>query len=800
MGIVSSSRGEGQAGDASQQHWILVEEGFEPAREHEIESLFTVANGYLGTRGSLQEGTSLSLPATFVAGVFNRPPDSIRELVVAPDWAKFRIFVEGEELRLDRGKTLEHRRRLDMRRGLLEREWRHSDAAGRITRLHFIRFVSLADRHALVESVTLTPENYSARVSVECIIDGRVTNAPDVKHLEPVEMAPVPLRPDAEAPAHGVRALPLLAACTLESGVILAFAFASVLGLGEVRSAEHAMLGGTEWLGERWAWDAQIGLSYRVDKLVAAYTSRDGPAPGRLAAEHLSRLLTSGKDALLEEHSKAWTERWAAADIEIEGDEEGQRAVRLGIYHLIASANPEDERVSVGARALTGESYKGHVFWDTEIYMLPFYVFTHPPSARAPLMYRYHTLPEARKKARAMGYRGALYPWESTDTGEEATPRLVMTPGGQLIPILTGDQAHHISAAVAYAAWQYWRATGDDRFLLQAGAEIMLETARFWTSRAKLEGDGRYHIRKVIGPDEYHEEVDDNAYTNGMARWNLERGVETAQLLRKRWPERWAELVGRLGLAASEPEEWFAVAHGMYTGFDPATALFEQFQGYFDLEYVDLSTYEPRTAPIDILLGRERTAQTQIIKQPDVVLLTYLLWDQFPAKVHEANFRYYEPRCGHGSSLSPSIHALVAARLGDRDLATRYFRQAAEIDLADNMGNAAGGVHAGALGGLWQSAVFGLAGMRLRDDGLGLDPHLLPQWQSLIFPVQWRGRQVRVATSAAPQMIEVQLERGEPIAVALGKADGPRAIVEKAKRYHAESAAGVWRHWKEVPQ
>jgi len=380
------------------------------------------------------------------------------------------------------------------------------------------------------------------------------------------------------------------------------------------------------------------------------------------------------------------------------------------------------------------------VFWDTDIFMLPFFILTYPEAARALVMYRYHTLVAARAKAARLGYRGAFYAWESADSGEDVTPPFVVAPDGQIVRILTGEQEQHISADVAFGVWSYWRATGDERFLLEAGAEILIETARFWANRAEREEDGRYHIRGVIGPDEYHETVDDNAYTNGMAQWNLEVAAETANLVAERWPEAWQALSRRLAIEPEEPHRWQQVARDFYTGFDEQTGLFEQFRGYFGLEDIDLAAFVPRTAPIDVLLGRERIQRSKIIKQPDVVMLVHLLWERMPPEVRKANFEYYEPRCGHGSSLSPAIHALVAARLGDTALAERYFRQAAEIDLADNMGNAVGGIHAGALGGLWQAAVFGFAGLRFCGEKPEHHANLPPSWRSLSMRFQWRGQ------------------------------------------------------------
>ncbi|HEY8370746.1 MAG TPA: glycoside hydrolase family 65, partial [Thermodesulfobacteriota bacterium] len=652
---------------------------------------------------SLAEGCSLSRPATFAAGVFDVGPDAGAgpQLVRLPDWTHLALVVGGLPLALEAGEIVEHRRVLDLRQAILWREWRQRDPAGRVTRLRFLRLASLADRHLLVQAVLITPENYSDTIHVESRVEW-------------------PVEPGGGTVGRGAAGdgAPDVLVRTTSRGVGVVVATGGEMRTGRGERVERVREPGPRGIVERWAWSAGIGETTLLVRLAIVYTSREDENPAGAAARHLARAWHDGLERLLDAHVAAWSARWSVADVRVAGDEADQRALRFAGYHLISAANPEDERVSIGARALTGEAYRGHVFWDTEIYLLPFYTLTDPPAARALLMYRYHTLPAARERARALGYRGALYAWESADTGEDVTPSSAVTPGGEVVPILTGEQEHHVSADVAYAVWHYWRATGDDRFLLDAGAEILLDTARFWASRGRFEADGRYHIRCVIGPDEYHEGVDDNAYTNLMARWNLERGADVARLIADRWPERWRALAERLGLSPEEPEAWRRVAAAIETGFDPRTGLFEQFRGFFDLEDVDLAAHGPCAVPIDVCLGRERTRRSQVIKQADVVALQVLLWDSFPREVHEANFRYYEPRTAHGSSLSPAFHALAAARLGDTVLAERYFRQAVEIDLAERMSSAAGGVHMATLGGLWQAAVLGAAGMRLTEDGL----------------------------------------------------------------------------------
>jgi trehalose/maltose hydrolase-like predicted phosphorylase len=763
--------------------WTLEVAGFDPQLEPTIEAVFALVNGYQGTRAALEEGSPVSRPATFIAGVFDTPgrpqaaelESPIPEIVVAPDWSRVRIVVEGQELRLDRAELLEQRRVLDMRQGVLLRDWRVRDGAGRITSLRSLRFASLDNRHALVQLLMLMPENYSGRIMLESLVDGNVANENDTRHLEALTPSPSPI-----AMGEGGVTITgqLLLVQTIQSGYKLAFAADA-----DLRAAAGGTLAGVPieaeaLVGRRWEWDAQQGQVYELRKLVAVVTSRDTPEPAAEARRILAVLSEQGGAALLSAQSRAWAARWERSDAEIAGDAETQRAVRFALYHLIGAAHAGDEHASVGARSLTGERYRGHVFWDNEIFVWPFYLFTDPPTARALMMYRYHTLAGARNKARAMGYCGALYAWESTDSGEETTPPFVNVPGLGRQAVLTGIEEHHLAADIACAIVQYRQATGDDQFFRDYGAEMLLDIARFWASRAILGDDGRYHILKVIGPDEYHESVDDNAYTNMMAQWTLQRGLDTAAELRRLYPARWAELSDRLELLPEELAAWQRVADGLVTGFDPATGLFEQFRGYYGLRYVDLAGHDTADKTIDVKLGWEALQRTQVLKQADVVMLMVLLWESFPPEVRVANFRFYEPRTAHDSSLSPSFHALAAARLGDTPMAERYLHQAARIDLdfsRKGWAGATGGVHIAALGGIWQALALGFLGMRPQAEGLRLEPHIPAGWGSLRMPITWRGSQLRV--TARPDSVEVVVEAGAPVTLAIGAGAWRRVAV-----------------------
>ena len=765
----------------SDPSWTLVEEGFSLAREHEIESICTVANGYVGTRGALAERSSLSSPATFLAGVFETSEGlgASIALVALPDWTHLRVSVDSVPLSLEMGDILEHRRILDLQHGLLYRIWRHRDRAGRVTHLEFVRMASLHDRHLLRQSVTIRPENYGGVLTIESSIEAQDARMPRIPWLSALEAGSAVI------------------VGTTTRGVAMAMAHHSDVRTEKGCTVDRVSEVQPDGVFERWILPAQISEVVRFTRLVAVYSSRDTKDPASAAREHLRWAQNAGGDALIAGHVRAWEDRWHAVGLEVVGDKSAQRALRVAVYHLTGAVNPNDEHSSIGARGLTGSVYKGLVFWDTEIYLLPFYTFTDPPAARALLMYRYHTLSAARNKARRLGYGGALYAWESADTGEDVTPDSAVAPDGRVVKILTGRQEDHISADIAYAVWQYWQATADEEFLVTAGVDLLIETARFWATRGCLETDGRYHIRAVIGPDEYHETVDDNAYTNVMAQWNLERAAETVEWLRMNRPNTWCAICDRLGVEPDEPASWVRLAGAMMTGFDPWSNLFEQFSGFFQLDDVDLETYRARTLPIDLVLGHERTQKSKVIKQADVVALSALLWDRFPSAVHEANFRYYEPRTAHGSSLSPAFHALVAARLGDVGLAARYFQEAADIDLAAHMGNAAGGMHMATLGGLWQAAVFGIAGITLRPHGLAIDPHLPLAWAQWSFRLQWRGRTLAITLSREPRQVTVDLQIGEPMTVEVGQS-GQTVVtrMEPAHCYTARWTGSRWDEWQ----
>ncbi|MDQ6797690.1 MAG: glycoside hydrolase family 65 [Actinomycetota bacterium] len=713
--------------------WRLEAGGFEPRREGDVEAWLTVGNGRTGTRGSLEEGTAQSSPRVYVAGVFGCVPGDPDgpELAPGPEWTHLQPRVDGETVDMGMGETIEHRRILDLRQATTFREWRQRLPTGREWTFRSARLASLADREILAMQAEAEAEAGAGAGPGTSANPATVTLAGEV---------PLPATggtiASATADQADGRLVVSMQAC---GGAATAFAVSD---------------------------DAEGG---RVDRLVAVgrtIEAGDDQSPGDAAVAALARARKAGMAAVQARHRRAWRDRWREADVVVEADADAQEALRFSLYHLISAGDPGSDVASVGARALTGPGYRGHVFWDTEVFVLPFFIWTHPPTARALLAYRYRTLAAARSKAVRLGYQGALYPWESADTGDEVTPASIDLPDGTTLSILTGLQEHHISADVAWATWQYWQATADDEFLVTMGAEMIVETARFWASRTRMGDDGRHHIDEVIGPDEYHEGVDDNAYTNILARWNLRAAVEVCALVPSLDPAAWDELAQRLDVQPAEMQRWESVATGLVDGFDPDSRLYEQFAGFFALENLRSIDLAPRPFTGEMVVGVDRLRHTQIVKQADVVMLAHMLPEVLPAGAAAANYGYYEPRTCHGSSLSPAIHAAVAARVGALDEAMDYFRAAARLDLADHMGNAAKGVHIATMGGLWQAAVFGFGGVRPERDFVRIDPHLPPAWEKLSFPLRWRGVLIDVEVTATTLVLH--LDGSATVAVGTG--------------------------------
>lgn len=692
--------------------WRIEQEGFDRARERQMESLFTVGNGYLGVRGALDNPLPDSQGDLFIAGIYDakhadlpyseieflapeRGEDPYAELVPLPFPFRLKLSVEGVALDFTAACGRDLRRVLDLRSGVLHIETAFETPGGRRTAVRTRRCASLADSHLLLQEAAVSPENHWSQVEFETSL-GCEESLQRHPHLELIEHTRT-----------------------------------AAAGLEFVRYRTRAS-GFEVCIVSRVLLEAD-----RMRRLISVFTSRDTADPGAAALAHAQALEWDRFEALIAAHAEKWSGFWSRADIRVPDRPAIEQALRFGSYHLRSAAG-DDPRTSIGARALSGRAYEGHVFWDTEIFMLPFFLHVEPALARSLLLYRYHTLGGARRRASELGYRGACYAWESTVTGADVTPtRIVLKSSGKEIPIFTGSQQVHVTADIAYAVWRYWEATEDEDFLAGPGAEILFETARFWASRA-VRGERHYHIRGVVGPDEYHHAVNDNAYTNWMVRFNLERAAWLAQ---------------RSGSSQDEAQEWAGLAQALYVPMPDERGVIEQFEGFFALGDYPLSRTERFKAPVSRLFDWDQVNRLKLLKQADVLMLPLLFPDAFSDEVVAANYHYYEPITDHGSSLSPSVHAAIAARIGLRAEAERYWKQSLWLDLSNGMDNSMLGVHAAAMGGTWQALLYGFLGVRFGANCPKADTRAaqrLPAgWERVDLALAYRGRRYPVTVTRA---------------------------------------------------
>ncbi|MEY2957921.1 MAG: hypothetical protein RLZZ01_489 [Actinomycetota bacterium] len=494
-------------------------------------------------------------------------------------------------------------------------------------------------------------------------------------------------------------------------------------------------------------------VTHRLDRLVSiGRIDHDDPSSDAIGAL-LDRSLDDvvDFDHLLAEHTAAWADRWDRADVEIEqvdGDDHDQLAMRFALFHLLSCADHRGRHgeATIAARGLTGLAYAGHVFWDTEMFVLPALTAIAPTAARAALRYRERRIPAARRRAAEEGRQGARFPWESADTGDDVTPRSAPNPDGGTIDILTGVAAEHVDAAIAWAAHRHAMWTGDHDYLHGPGRPLLVETARWWVHRTRVADDGTAHLDGVIGPDEYHELVDDNTYTDQMARWNL---LAAADLSESAEAERWRDLAERFETDRSIRRDTHAAPR------DTVPKRFHtQFAGFEDLDASSIACLGDRPVAADVLLGHDRIGSTQISKQPDVLMLHHVLPDWCGPGWLDADLDHYLPRTAHGSSLSPAICASLLARAGRADEAMRWFDVAARLDLDDLTGSTHEGLHLATMGGLWQAIVIGFAGIRLDDDLLIVEPDLPSRWRRLAVSFTVRGAQVRVVVDHRTSVVE----------------------------------------------
>lgn len=759
--------------------WIVESTGFSLEREAIMRAgnVYQIANGYMGYRGTLDEFGPEELVGITLAGIFDQVADAWREPVNAPNGGFTQVFADGMALSAITAPVAAHRQALDLREAVFTRETVFA-VNGKTITFTATRFLSAARPHLGVIRFSVSCDR-ATDLRIETGVDAQIwdLNGP---HLEDIRYE----ERDGVLLVHGR---------THEAGKTIAVAEASRIAFGSesYHRREQKSLCVI-------SFSAEAGKSYSFEKFFAVATDFDheGKPALETALTEAKTAFDLGYETLYHEQRTAFAEKWTACDVVIDGDPAAQKALRYSLFQLMIAAPIAGSANSIPARALSGQVYKGAVFWDTEMFMFPVFLHCMPQVARELLSYRIRTLPGAKRKAETegAGYRGAFYAWESQDTGDDACTYFNIGDPLTKRELRTHfrDKQVHISGDIAIALWEYFKITGDDSLLLEGGAEVIFECARFYYAYAYFKKDkNRYEILDVIGPDEYHERVNNNAFTNMVAKATFEIACDAATYLKAYHPAAFTALSEKIGLA-SELSQFAEAARLLFVPEpDPETGLIEQFEGYFGLKDVPVETLKARRIHPDEYLGAAQglAVPTQVIKQADVVMMLNLFKERYTKEVKEANWHYYEPRTEHGSSLSACAYAMVATEFGALDAAYAYFMKTASIDLEAKykvyVGTIfMGGSHPAANGGAFMAAIFGFGGLRALADRVIIAPRLYPAWKNLSFPLVYKGDRFAVRISRQAVIVEAFAENRARHAFAIWDAQvfcapGQTIVVER---------------------
>lgn len=726
------------------REWSLGEEHYEDEYNQRSESVFALGNGYIGMRGNFEEGyhgkagTSVagnylngfydSEPIVYPEGAFGFPSRNQAMLNVT-DARMIELSIEGHDFRMDQGKVHRYERRLDMQSGILHREVEWESPAGHRVLLEIRRMVSLAHKHLAAIDYTVTALNFSGTLKFESAVDGEIRRpeATDDPRLGAGSAEPSLLLEDTGYDA-ATRKL-WMKQRTRHTRFALLTAVSHALQAKSGREMSHQLIG--QRISVCYAAAVRSGETVRLTKYITYHTSKDyveEELQGR-SDRVLAMAGELGFTGLAGEQQEYLDTFWSHTDVEIKGDPALQQGIRFNAFQLLQSAG-RDGATNIGAKGLTGEGYEGHYFWDTEMYMLPFFTFTQPEVSRALLEFRYATLGKARERAAVMSQKGALYPWRTID-GEE---------NSAYFP--AGTAQAHINADIAYGLKQYVLATGDTEFLVAQGAEILFETSRFWADLGHYNParGGAFCIDAVTGPDEYTAIVNNNAYTNLMVQDQFMYAYETALLLQEEYPADYERLQLAIGLSMEEAEGWREAAERMFIPFDNDLGIYAQDDTFLTKQKWDFEHTPPDKYPLLLNYHPLVIYRHQVLKQADLVMAMFLLGNKFSLADKIRNYHYYEPLTTHDSSLSPCIHSIMSAEIGDLTGAYAYFDRTVRMDLDDINRNAKDGLHMAAMAGSWMSIVNGFGGLRLYEGQLSFDPALPEQWESYRFKITVRGQ------------------------------------------------------------
>ncbi|MFP4643465.1 MAG: glycoside hydrolase family 65 protein [Spirochaetales bacterium] len=722
--------------------WDIRESRFDPQQLVTNGSNYMVGNGYLGYRGTFPEWRKSQYVGCVVTDTYDNADGKWTELCTVPNG----LFAEAEVVDIvgDRspvsmfdGSIFSYDRRLNFRYGVHSRTVEWGRGNGSEVSIRDARFADYNDLHLVAATYQLQAHS-DMRVRFTAGIDSDVwsLNGNHFVDFHPAEEGEL-LFVDTQTQE---RAIPVCVGSAV-----------SMTGVQPVSQETRI---------ERYDayrafdFDLAAGDVISFNQYMAVYTGNDTPSPRDEVRRSLNRAVETGYEALLVDHKQIWDARWERCHIDIEGDEAAQTVLRYCLYQNAIATPMHTDHLPIGARGLSCQAYQGAAFWDQEIFNLPVFLYTEPEIAKRILMFRYRTLDGARRKARNLGYEGAFYAWISSDSGDEICPSFffkdVLT--GRQIRNHFNDWQIHVAPDVAYILWKYWQATHDFDFMRDYGAEILFEVARFLWSRAFYNvARERYEYIRVLGPDEYHENVDNNPFTNVQARYVLSRALQMHDLLSEHAPDRLNALKTRVGFSDKEIGQWRDMVERLYVKQpDPETGVIEQFDGFFKLEDTTPEELKTRLQDPGEYWGWPNgvAVHTQVSKQADIAQMFTLHSDLWDVDTMKANFEYYEPRTQHGSSLSFSVYAMVAAWIGRLEKAHEYFMRSCTVDLFSTAksvsgGTFIGGIHTAASGVSWQIVVFGFAGTVVHADGIHLSPKLPPQWNRIRFLMTFRGRDVR---------------------------------------------------------
>ena len=758
--------------DYPADEWNVIEKAFHPEFLAQLETMLAVGNGYLGMRGCPEEGGPNAENGTFINGFYETRPIVYGEeaygfaktgqtICNVTDSKIIKLFVDDEPFWLPGASLLKYDRRLNMKSGTLDREVHWETSAGKQVSITSRRLVSFANRHVAVITYCVTLLNAQAFVVISSEMTTNEASAPSNED-DPRLAKSFSGRVLHPRTSYFKDRRIVLCHATEKSRLTLACATDHAL---ETSCPHSYKVAHTPDFGQvAFTIEARPGCPIQLTKYMVYHTSQTASAVvlcGR-AEWTMDRVVTQGFQQLLASQEQYMDDFWRRSDVRIKDIREDrtkrstveiQQAIRFNLFHILqASARAED--AGVPAKGLTGQAYEGHYFWDTEIYLLPFLTYTSPRIARNLLAFRYKMLPQARARAKELGHRGAMFPWR-TISGEEASAYYA-----------AGTAQYHINADIMYALRKYVQATGDEVFLRNYGAEMLVETARLWLdlgfySDAKR---GKFCINGVTGPDEYNAVVNNNAYTNLMSRENLRYAAQTVEALRATNPDAYSALMHKTALELSEVEEWIRAAESMYLPYDEKLKIVPQDDNFLDREPWDFQNTPRDHYPLLLFYHPLNIYRKQVIKQADVVLAMFLLGDAFSPEAKKRNFEFYDPLTTGDSSLSSCVEAIIAAQIGDVEKAIRYGMAALLMDLADVGGNVKDGCHIASMGGTWMMFAYGFGGMRDNDGTLSFWPRRAPQDNAILrFPLTYRGQMLEVEIGL--EKVEYALHEGECLVI-----------------------------------